>query len=641
MPQKNQNTSHTVQNLKINYLAINPRCHTEPKPPPLTPEQRRAAAQTRAETKAKIETEIRIWLSDAKKKAEELAGQYNRSDRYFLDMMFQNSVHLTSPRKTNSYNTFKYFKAKENQEIGGKPLDVEDLDELYGDEYDKMSNKDKQDLVKKYEAEVSKEEREKIKISQPNARSRAQDVTHVVAVISAMLDALALRVGIEAMFMIVRNHHDPFMALTFGWTNEKLRDYMPLAVAGGWKTERVGTCCEAFAITGCDTSRMAKNKAEEALLLRNKITLIINNKLAEVLGIDEPAMEYVNFDKKMTYDRGVVCEGWPLPKFVKLSDIGSCTTTLRQVRDDWVEGRCRFRKLSPEEHVAWKKAHDEEVKNKEIEPKIRRTRQDAGTKRTKPHTASSETADVEMENVENEEDDGSVLDNDGGVQDGVGVAATIGDLGNADVEMEDGTSTSSPAASLSVKAAKAKKKASKSGANKAKEKKEKAEAAASTHWVQKKHNSRVTAQKQAKVQAKESATHPAPTAKACPKPQKKTRPADSGDAEPAIPPPIISPTESLPPPISESLPPPISKSPPPPIFELPPPPISELPPPPISASSNTPVAPELTEEDACVKALGESLKPQGIDGCDIGLIRSGKRDWHKPASFAAGAAFGS
>ncbi|KAL0064031.1 hypothetical protein AAF712_008997, partial [Marasmius tenuissimus] len=291
------------------------------------------------------------------------------------------------------------------------------------------------------------------------------------------------------------------------------------------------------------------------------------------------------------------------------------------VWDDWVEGHCRFRKLSLEEHVAWKKAYNEKVKNKEIEPKIRKTRKDAGTKRTKPHAASSETADVEMENVEDEEDDGSVLDNDGGVQDGVGVAATIGDLGNADVEMEDGTSTSGPAASSSFKAAKAKKKASKSGANKAKEKKEKAEAAAST------------AQKRAKVQAKESATHPAPTAKARPKPQKKTRPADSGDAEPAIPPPIISPTESLPPPISESLPPPISESPPPPIFELPPPPIS--------VSSNTPVAPQLTEEDARVKALGESLKPRGIDGCDIGLIRSGKRDRRKPASFAAGAAFGS
>ncbi|KAL0064038.1 hypothetical protein AAF712_009004 [Marasmius tenuissimus] len=333
--------------------------------------------------------------------------------------------------------------------VGSKPLDIEDLDELYGDKYDKMSDKDKQDLVKKYEAEVLKEEREKIKISQPNARSRAQDIAH--------LHALALRVGIEAMFMIVRNHHDPFMAQTFGWTNEKLCNYMPLAVASGWKTERV--------------------------------------------------------------------------------------------QDDWVEGCCRFRKLSPEEHVVWKKAYDEKVKNKEIELKIRKTRKDAGTKRTKPRTASSETADVEMENVEDEEDDGSVQDDDGGVQDGVGVAATIGDLGNADVEMEDGTSTSGPAASSSIKAAKAKKKAGKSGANKAKEKKEKAEAAASK------------AQKRAKVQVKESATHPAPTAKACPKPQEKTRPADSGDAEPAIPPPIISPTESLPPPISKSLPPPISELP--------------------------------------------------------------------------------
>ncbi|KAL0056920.1 hypothetical protein AAF712_016461 [Marasmius tenuissimus] len=167
MPPKKQSAgapSHTVNNLKIK-------------------------TETRARQKTEIEVEVWQWLADAKKKAEELAEQYNKTDRYFLDMMFQNGMHLTSPCKSNAYNVFKYFKAKENRDAGGIPLDVKALDELYSDEYDDLTDEEKADLVKKYENEVSKEEREKIKVVQPNSRSRAQDIANVIANISAMVES--------------------------------------------------------------------------------------------------------------------------------------------------------------------------------------------------------------------------------------------------------------------------------------------------------------------------------------------------------------------------------------------------------------------------------------------------------------------
>ncbi|KAK1231529.1 hypothetical protein PQX77_005361 [Marasmius sp. AFHP31] len=537
MPPKNRTTSHTVNNLKIKRSAINPRNRSgpppKPKPPPLTPEQRKAAAEARAKTKAEIKEEIRTWLLDAKKKAETLANRFNKSEQFFLDMMFQNGVHLTSPRKTNPYNAFKYFKSKENRETGGKPLDVEDLDELYGDEYDEMSDEEKKDLVMKYEAEVSKEEREKIKVVQPNARARAHDVANVVANIMAMLNALSLRLGVEAMFMIVRSHHDPFMVPTFGWTNDKLRDYMPLAVTGGWNTERVGTRCEGFAIAGCDTSKMASSKKTRALLLRNEIKLVIDRKLSEILGVEDPAMEYVNFDKKMTYDKGIVIEGWPIPKFAKPSDLGSCEETLRRVRDNWVEGRCHFKKLSPEEHAAWRKAYDDKVKTGEVAPKVRQTQSDAGKPRKKPGNGSKDaTGDVEMKDADADDDD---ADDAGDAGD------AVGDMGNADIEMTDGTrapdSTSAPdkQVSSSVKAAKSKKKESKTGAKTTKKRETKAAVAGSK------------AQKEAqwkKGKSKEGDTHPDPTVKERPKPRKKGSTTVATDGNATTPPVLPSTTAS-------------------------------------------------------------------------------------------------
>ncbi|KAL0061715.1 hypothetical protein AAF712_011432 [Marasmius tenuissimus] len=643
--------SHTVKNLTIKRSAITPRRRkAKPKPPPLTPEQRKAANEARAKKKAEIEDDVREWLADAKKKAEKWAEQYGSTERFFLDMMFQNGVHLTSPRKTNPYNAFKYFKSRENREAGGVPMNVEALDDLYGDEYDALTDEEKVDMVTQYEAEVSKEEREKIKVLFPSARARAQDVANVIANISAMLDALALRVGIEAMFIIVRNHGDPFMAPTFGWTNEKLRDYMPLAVTGGWDTETVGTHCEGFAIAGCDTSKMATSKRAWGLLLRNEIKLVIDRKLSEVLGVRNPTMEYINFDKKMTYDRGIVCEGWPLEKFAKPSDLGSAPELLERLRNAWLDGSCCFRKLSPEEHSEWRKAYDAKVKTGVIQPKKRRTQKDAGTKRKKPAGESKKAAVVDSENVDDGDDTQSGEDEEDGVQtdedevdgvqsagdeaqavveaegfgvgEAVGEAAAAGDWENVDIEMGGATEELGTAGQSSVKASKTKKKDGKSGA-KITKKEKKAAAAASK------------ARKEAAVKKGKSnniATHPDPPVKERPKPQKRAKAAVSTNADPTVP--LDSPS-NIPPSTDPLGPPPASTS------VATSTPTVHSPGPSSMPSRGTTAVAELSEEDARLKALGESLKPRGIDGCNIQLIRSDTRERRKPNFFAAGADYGS
>ncbi|KAL0056616.1 hypothetical protein AAF712_016779, partial [Marasmius tenuissimus] len=343
---------------------------------------------------------------------------------------------------------------------------------------------------------------------------------------------------------------------------------MPLAVASGWDTETVSTRCEGFAVAGCDTSKMALNKKAQAIMLQSEIKLIIDKKLgkfaiynkkkdhlrgviAEVLGVKNPAMEYVNFDKKMMYNKGVVCEGWPTQmKFIKPSDLGSATKPRRSLCDDWVEGRCYFWKLSPEEHNAWKASYNAKMKSREIPPKIRQPRSDAGKPRKKPAKESEEA--VNNVDMDSGHDEDASTDDTG--------AETAGDIGNVDVKMHDNTSVPDATASSAVKAAKPKKKEGKSRRTTSK-KKEKAAAAVSK------------AQKEAglkKGKSKAVDTDPAPpSADTRPKARKKTKTMDS-PLPPSIPPTASIPTPTEPPPDpsptvisapTESLPPQISASP--------------------------------------------------------------------------------
>jgi hypothetical protein len=67
------------------------------------------------------------------------------------------------------------------------------------------------------------------------------------------MSSLAYRVGIEGMFVIVRNNTDFHMEPYWYFTSSELERYMPLAIRKRWDTAQVGAKLEAFAIAGCDT----------------------------------------------------------------------------------------------------------------------------------------------------------------------------------------------------------------------------------------------------------------------------------------------------------------------------------------------------------------------------------------------------
>ncbi|KAL0571870.1 hypothetical protein V5O48_010090 [Marasmius crinis-equi] len=189
-----------TEKFTVNKSAINPRARkTKNKPPQLTADQRAHLSQQRKEKNEKIKAAVEKWLTETLETADRLAEEFGRSRRYFLDMFFQGGVHLTRPRaKTNAYNAFKWWKAKELREEGAPLLDVQELDEIYREEYDNLDDNELEDIIEEYEKEKGTERDGKPQlplniVKLPTARARAQDVANVATNMARMASYSSLR----------------------------------------------------------------------------------------------------------------------------------------------------------------------------------------------------------------------------------------------------------------------------------------------------------------------------------------------------------------------------------------------------------------------------------------------------------------
>ncbi|KAL0567628.1 hypothetical protein V5O48_014361 [Marasmius crinis-equi] len=251
----------------INQSSINPRPrHSKSQPPKLTKEQREHLNLERKKKNEAIKSEVEQWLKDTLQKADDMVKLYGRSRRYLLDMFFQGGVKLVRPRnKPNAYNAFKWWKSRENREEGGPSLDVEELDEAYREEYEDLEDDELEEIVKTYEKErgPDRDSKEPVlplnTVRLPTACARARDVSNVATNMAKMLEALALRVRVEGMFLV-------------------LEAYMPFAIRGGWDTEKVGARVKAFAVAGLETANLAKTSRDKAILLRGEICALMRLK---------------------------------------------------------------------------------------------------------------------------------------------------------------------------------------------------------------------------------------------------------------------------------------------------------------------------------------------------------------------------
>jgi len=116
-------------------------------------------------------------------------------------------------------------------------------------------------------------------------------------------------------------------------------------------------------------------------------------------------MEWKNYWDKVVQRYRVKIEGWPsgIP-FANLSEASSALPELKNLLQQWQDGRTHWRKLSHTEYTALELEHNHQIETQEISPPApRRRRSDYGKKRSRGKYKS--VAEITQSNDEDEDTD--------------------------------------------------------------------------------------------------------------------------------------------------------------------------------------------------------------------------------------------
>ncbi|KAK7040680.1 hypothetical protein VNI00_009586 [Paramarasmius palmivorus] len=321
------------------------------------------AAKTAQTEVQKLHSAIAKLVSSVYAQANVLADEFDKKPRWFIDLLFHGGFQPKRPRiKVNAFNAFKWLKSRELHEAG-TPLSLMEITKLYKADYDALTDTEKNRLVQEFQ-QLDKEDRRKLAL-RPNNCARAQDVVSVATNMSAMMEGLSLRSGVEGMFILVRSTHENYMRPQIYTTNNSILDYMPLATKGGWDTNKVLGRLEAFSVAGCDVANMsaAMTAADQANFLRTAIRDELQKSFQAALGEGAPKrIFYGNFDAQMTFKHRVVLNNWPLGKIENLSKVSSSIPPLQKTLEMLQSGKCGFRRLSDEEYTQWKTTYLDNLK---------------------------------------------------------------------------------------------------------------------------------------------------------------------------------------------------------------------------------------------------------------------------------------
>ncbi|KAJ6461311.1 hypothetical protein C8R45DRAFT_842098 [Mycena sanguinolenta] len=226
--------------------------HVPPKPrAPLTQEERKEKTEASSQRQSDMNADIQAIMDDIFERANTLAGKYDKKLWYFLDAIFQGGACMVNKQtEVNPYNAFKSEKAAEMREAG-TPMNAGEIHKTFHQEYINLSADEKAAIVSRHQ-----QNRDVPPVQRATPCARVQDFANTVHNMEMLLSGLALRVGIEGFFVVVRNsldfNCDPF----WYFTSPELRQYLPIGVRKRWDMAEVGMRLEAFAVTGCDTLSM-------------------------------------------------------------------------------------------------------------------------------------------------------------------------------------------------------------------------------------------------------------------------------------------------------------------------------------------------------------------------------------------------
>ncbi|KAL0058196.1 hypothetical protein AAF712_015146 [Marasmius tenuissimus] len=351
-------------------------------------------ARVRREQAAKIRSRIAEILRGVRQDCDKLGVKYRRKPQYFLDMVYQGGVRLTKQaNEPNNFNAFKCMTAYERHEAGLPLMSTLEIQKDFRPKYDTMTEEEIDDMLIKYKNIKDEDRQEKIK--RPSVKEKAEDVAGSLKHVVGILQGLKTRVGVNAITLVVKNRMEDFMGPKWIVTDEQLMEYLGL-ILRGWDLVVIGQRVEAYAVAGCNISKVCQNPKEYMELLKKTITHCIQDGLDSACKTKNLMMQYERFDHLITGQYGVIIEGWPANlNLQKPGFFHGDTNKLLQLQE------------------AWKSARVQGLADGSIKVKVRAKRKDAGTKRPKKGKKTSQ-AD-EKESDKSDEESNKESDDESGV----------------------------------------------------------------------------------------------------------------------------------------------------------------------------------------------------------------------------------
>jgi hypothetical protein len=171
-----------------------PRKHKQKthKSAPLTQQQKKEKQARREEKQAAIGRAFHEWHSATMAKAEELAIQFNRKPRYFLDLFFHGGAKMVNQRTSvTAWNAWS-SKIMEEENDGahhirwrlplinrwvdpsGSKENLLDVQQSRSKEYHALSKEEKEDLIQEFQHEKD----DRLTAPRLSSKARIQDITN-------------------------------------------------------------------------------------------------------------------------------------------------------------------------------------------------------------------------------------------------------------------------------------------------------------------------------------------------------------------------------------------------------------------------------------------------------------------------------
>ncbi|KAG1739377.1 uncharacterized protein EDB91DRAFT_1028509, partial [Suillus paluster] len=306
----------------------------------MSKEVRQQLMQCRHTKRLDEEQEIQAILNYINVKATELASKFKQPHHQYLECFSLGlTIHQCKHHKTSAWHTFMHFKGLKSNEGKGfnEKSNVADLVQ-HTAEYHDLTDADKAKLVAEFNTIKKGASSHPPNIT---ARMCAAECGCSFQYVKEELEALKLRVGIEAMVFMVRGISDFTMAPKAFFTSPAAKQFVRLYLRKD--IAQLATDFESTILASTSTNhhdRVAKAKTAIRMGLRAL--------LCEVTNDLSMTMEFTQYHNLVRCHQ-VKLIGWTHPQWANPSDLKGGIEGLENLVSAIESGTCRFVPISSEE----------------------------------------------------------------------------------------------------------------------------------------------------------------------------------------------------------------------------------------------------------------------------------------------------